>query len=338
MKDAVIIAGRNTQAQADRICAHLGAARLPTASKVFPDGEVYFRILASVRGLDVFIVQTFYGSPEFSKNDSLVELFLMIDACQRASAAGISLICPYFPYTRQDRQSVSREPISAAALCHILRSLGVQRLLAVDLHTDQEAGFFQGPFDNLQAAPILAAWLEEERILPAADAVIVATDAGGAKRAERFARLYGLPLGVVLKRREEHSACETVVTVGDFAGKRCIVLDDMIDTGGSILNAARTLKERGAASVLVAATHALCTKDAVARLSASPDVERVVLTNSIPDIAAKIAAGAAGSKCAVVPIEPLLAEAIKIMEQAGSISALYESQRELIRSYRKALR
>jgi len=325
MHDPFIVAGYSALSAADELCCQMGihVNRIPTINKKFADGEIYFRILESVRGEDVFLFQGFSDTGEFTKNDSFVELLLMADAALRAGSKSITAVMPYYPYTRQDRLAEARESISAATMARALQASGVDRLITMDLHSDQEQGFFDGPFDNLKTSPFIASWLKWKGW--AEDTTFVSTDAGGAKRVERFARLFGAPMGLVLKDRGSHNESRPTHLIGDFRGRNCILVDDMIDTGGSAINAAQELMNNGAKRVLLVATHAIFSGDAINKLTASQAINTVIVTNTVPNVRAKVATSKNSQKFVVLTMMPILASAIDVVSSSGSISALYNS-------------
>jgi len=330
MNAPLIVAGHSAQQAADALCRELGlhVGKIPTLNKKFSDGEIYFRILESVRGENVFLLQSFVDVGEFNKNDSLIELMFMADAAKRADAKSITAVIPYYPYTRQDRLAEARESISAATVAMALRACGVKSLITIDLHSDQEQGFFDGPCDNLKASPFLAAWLKY-RGLADDRSTFVSTDAGGAKRVKRFAQHFDAPMGLVLKERTDHNESKTTHIIGDFRGRDCVLVDDMIDTGGSAINAAQELIDHGAKSVILVATHAIFSGDAAERIGNSDAIKKTVVTDTVPNVRGKVAASGVVDKFEVVSMMPFLASAIDLVSTSGSISALYTSSEDI---------
>lgn len=328
-----IIAGFSALEAADELCREMGihVSRTASESKKFKDGEIYFRILESVRGDDVFLFQTFTDTGEFLKNDSLVELLFMADAALRAGARSMTAVIPYYPYTRQDRLAEARESISAATVAKVLQASGINNLITIDLHSDQEQGLFDGPFDNLKASPFLAAWIRHRGL--SADATFVSTDAGGAKRVKRFANMFDAPMGLVLKERDAHNKSKPTHLIGDFKGRDCIVVDDMIDTGGSAINAAEELMNAGAKRVFLVATHAIFSGDAVERIGSSDAVEKTIVTNTVPNVQSKIDDFGYHDKFDVVTMMPFLASAVNIIASSGSISALYAEADAIVANF-----
>jgi ribose-phosphate pyrophosphokinase len=263
-----------------------------------------------MRGHDVFLIQPTCQPV----NDSLMELFILLDALRRASAGRITAVMPYFGYARKERKSQPREPISAKLMANFITLAGADRVLLLDLHADAIEGFFDVPTDHLTAHKILAAHIRTRRL---ANCSVVAPDAGGAKRAEHMAKLLGAPLVFVYKRRPEDDTAEILDMAGDVAGRDCVVVEDIISTGGTIVEIARALREHGARHVIVACTHAVLAPGAVERLRSAP-IDEVVVTNSIP-----VPAENQGSPVTVLSVAPLLAEAIVRVHENRSVSELF---------------
>ena len=278
----------------------------------FSDGEVYVQVDQSVRGDDVFVVQ----SAAAPVNEYLMELLILIDAFKRASARRVNVVMPYYFYARQDKKIKPREPVTAKLVANLVTTAGASRLLTIDLHSGQVAGFFDLPVDHLYAGPIIADYLKNHLAIHE-NAVVVSPDVGGVTRARSLAEMLGLPLAIVVKRRPVPNESEVMEVIGDVQGRTAIMIDDMIDTGGSITSGATALLERGARDVYVACTHAVLSGDAVDRLMASP-IKKVIITDTIPLPEEKM-----DSKIVVVTVSGLLADAIKRIHEEGSVSELF---------------
>ena len=277
----------------------------------FADGEIYLQIQENVRGGDVFIVQ-----PTCTPVDRhLMELLLMIDALKRASAERITAVLPYYGYARQDRKDKPRVPISARLVAALLETAGAGRVLTLDLHAAQIQGFFNIPVDHLFATPVLIDYFKAQNT-PLL--TVVSPDAGGVERARAFAKRLNSPLAIIDKRREEANVAEVMNVVGDVEGRNCLLVDDLVDTGGSLVKGADALMEKGAASVSACATHAVLSGDAVCRIEASC-LQEVVFTNSIP----LSEAAARSSRIKSLSVASLLAEAIRSIHEETSVSVLF---------------
>ncbi|MBE3599541.1 MAG: ribose-phosphate pyrophosphokinase [Limnochordaceae bacterium] len=283
----------------------LGAARVGR----FRDGEVNVRILESVRGAHVFIIQS-----TFAPAENVMELLIMIDAMKRASAAEVAAVVPYYGYARQDRKMQARDPISAKLLANLLAAAGADRVLTIDLHAGQIQGFFDIPVDNLKALPILADYFAS---LHLPSPVVVAPDVGGVVRARELAERLGCGLAICDKRRPEPNVAEVMHVIGDVAGHTAILVDDIIDTGGTLAQAATALVEEGARAVYGCATHGIFSPGAFERMAAAPIVE-VVITDTIP-----LPARVAFDRLRVLSVAPLLAEAIRSIFTEESVSRLF---------------
>lgn len=285
----------------------LGRARITQ----FSDGETYAHIQENVRGVDTYVVQ-----PTCTPvNDRVMELLIMVDALRRASARSITAVVPYYGYARQDRKVAPRTPITAKLVAQLLEAAGVNRVVAVDLHAGQIQGFFQVPFDHLFAMPaVLDAHLREQY----SEGCVVSPDAGGTERARAYAKQLHGTLAIIDKRRSKPNECEVMNIVGDVKGRRCIVVDDILDTAGTLCNAARALMAAGARSVSACVTHPVLSGPALERLAASP-LDEVIVTNTLP----LTPAAQACNKIKVVSIAPLLAEAIRRIHHSDSVSALF---------------
>jgi ribose-phosphate pyrophosphokinase len=281
----------------------------------FSDGETAVEIGENVRGIDTFILQP-TSQPA---NDSLMEILILSDALRRASAGGITAVMPYFGYARQDRKVAGRTPITAKLVADLIVTAGVQRVVTIDLHAGQIQGFFNIPVDNLYAMPVLLEALRQE-LGPhgATDAVMVSPDAGGVERARAYARRLDTSLAIIDKRRERANVSEVMNIIGEVEGKDCFILDDMIDTAGTLVNAARALRDRGARKIIAVATHAVFSGPAISRIADSP-LERVIVTDTIP----LREDGRACPKIRQVSVARLLAEAIRRIHSSDSLSSLF---------------
>lgn len=315
-KRLVIVSGRAHPALADAVARELGTEVLSSTAYDFSNGETYVRFNESVRGCDVFAVQS-HGD---RVNDWIMEQLIMVDALKRASAKRISVVAPFFPYARQDKKHLGREPISARLVADLYKTAGADRLMSVDLHSSQEQGFFDGPWDHLWAQPVLVDYIRGR--IDASHAAVVSPDAGRIRVAERWANaLGGTPLAFVHKTRDVTRPNESVANrvVGDVKDRSCVLVDDMIDTGGTIAKAVRVVLTAGAKEVIVAATHGVLTGPAVERLSTC-GAKEIVVTDTLPIPAAK-----RFDRLTVLPIAPLLARAIKAVFDDGSVARLFEA-------------
>ncbi len=277
----------------------------------FSDGEIYVRILESVRGADVFIVQ-----PTCSDvNEHLIELLIIVDAMKRSSPARINVVVPYYGYCRQERQALPREPITAKLVANLLTKAGIDRIICVDLHANQIQGYFDLPSENLYAMPLLAKHLKGKKIK---DAVIVSPDMGGAKRARYLAKKLGVPIAVIDKRRPKHNEAEVMHIIGDVKEKNCIIIDDIVDTAGTITTAAKALKKAKCKDVYVCATHPLMSGAATDRLEKAP-IKEVIVTNTVP-----LSRQKRMKKLKIISIAPLLAESIKRINENKALSDMFD--------------
>lgn len=310
-----LLSGNANPLLAQEIASHLGVGLTDVVLGTFRDGEIRARILDNIRGYDVFIIQPTCNPV----NDSLMELLLLIDAARRASAARITAVVPYYGYARQERKTAGREPISAKLVANLITVAGANRVLTVDLHAPAIEGFFDLPVDHLRAGPILANYFRQHATPPL---VIAAPDEGAVERAIKFQQRMGraASLAVLVKHRPEPDQAEMVGLVGEtrVEGATVILIDDLISTGGTLVEAAEHLLRAGAAMVCAAATHPVLADDAVQRLSGSA-LDRVVVTNTIP-----VASVAGNDKFVVLSIAPLLAEAIDRIHENRSVSALFD--------------
>ncbi|MDA8323670.1 MAG: ribose-phosphate diphosphokinase [Actinomycetota bacterium] len=315
-KKMMLFSGRAFPELGQQIAEYLGIELTPTTLYDFANGEIFVRFLESVRGCDAFVVQS-HTAPI---NEWIMEQLIMVDALKRASAKRITVVAPFFGYARQDKKSRGREPISARLMADLFRTAGADRLMAVDLHTAQIQGFFDGPVDHLFALPILASYLEEK--LDLSQVTVVAPDAGRVRVCERWTDRLGCPLAIIHKRRDPDVAntVKVLEVVGQVAGRTCILVDDMIDTGATIANAAELLFAQGAAQVIVTATHGVLSGPAIDLLKNSA-ISEVVITNTLP-----IQPEKEFDKLTVLSIAPLIARAISEVFSEGSVTSLFDGQ------------
>jgi len=313
LKALSIFTGNANRALAEEVCKFVEIPLGRADVTHFSDGEIYVEIGENVRGVNCFIIQPTCTPP----NQALMELLIMIDALKRASAGSIVAIIPYFGYARQDRKSKPRTPITAKLVANLITAAGADRALAMDLHAGQIQGFFDIPFDHLFAMPVL---IDELRTLGygGEDTVVVSPDAGGVERARAFSKRLGSPLAIIDKRRAAPNVSEVMNIVGDVKGKRAVIIDDIIDTAGTLTNAATAIMSAGAASVAACASHAVFSGKAVQRITESP-LSHVVVTNTIPLSEASAACGKVRCKS----VGRLLGEAIKRIHHGDSISSLF---------------
>lgn len=316
-KRAMIFSGSSNRELAEEIAAHLGMRVGPVEIRRFPSSEIYVRYPESVRGADAFVIQT-HCSPA---NETIMEQLLMIDALRRASAKRINAVIPFYGYARQDRKSLAREPISARMIADLLRVVGADRVLSVDLHSGQIQGFFDIPFDHLTALPILAQHIEEKY---PENLVVVAPDAGRVRVAEKYSHHLHAPIALMHKRRRQdlRGTPEILDVVGDVAGKRCLVVDDMIDTAGTLVGAVSVLVDRGASEVIAAATHPVFSGPAIDRLRNAPLTE-VIVTNTLPIPPEKRL-----DKITVLSVAPIVASTIKAVFEDESVSEIFQGENQ----------
>ena len=306
-----IFSGEANKALAEEVCRFVGVPLGQTRMQRFSDGEVYFQLLENVRGADVFVVQP----TSFPVDQHLMELLIMIDALKRASAARITVVIPYFGYARQDRKDRPRVAISAKLVADLLTTAGANRALLVDLHAAQIQGFFNIPVDHLFASPVL---VDHFRKLQLPDLTVVSPDAGGVERARFFAKKLDVPLAIVDKRRTDINVTEVMNVIGDVRGRTCLILDDIIDTAGTLIKTADALLAQGATKVYACASHAVLSGPAVERIQASR-LEEVVFADTIPlrEDARKV------DKIKVLSIAGLLGRAIESIHMETSVSTLF---------------
>ena len=312
-KTLTIFGGNSNAPLTAELCDHLGITAGRARVERFSDGEIFVEIGENVRGVNCFIMQSTCSPP----NRNLMELLIMIDALKRASAGSIVALMPYFGYARQDRKVKPRTPISAKLVADLLTAAGATRVLAVDLHAGQIQGFFNIPFDHLYATPVFRDILKLEG-LRGPGVVIVSPDAGGVERARQYSKLLECPLAIIDKRRDGPNVSQVMHLIGEVAGKRAILIDDIIDTAGTLCNAAAAVLSHGATEVFAVATHGVFSGPAIERINRS-SIRRIWVTNSIPqeDRLARC------DRLTVVSLGPLLAEAVKRIHHGDSISSLF---------------
>ena len=312
----VVVSGRAHPQLAEEIAKALDHDLLPTSAYTFANGETYVRFEESVRGADAFVIQS-HPAPI---NEWLMEQIIMIDALKRASARSITVVSPFYPYARQDKKHKGREPISARLILDLYKTAGADRLMCVDLHTSQIQGFFDGPLDHLFAIPVLAKHIRE-RVDDLSNVTVVSPDTGRVRVAEHWADLLGgAPLAFVHKTRDINVPNQAVskTVVGDIEGRTCVLIDDMIDTGGTIAGAVKVLMDKGAKEVIIAATHPVLSDPAAERLSRCGAVE-VIVTNTLPVPEEK-----QFDNLTILSIAPLIARAIREVFDEGSVTEIFD--------------
>ncbi|MFQ5985439.1 MAG: ribose-phosphate pyrophosphokinase [Alphaproteobacteria bacterium] len=308
-----VLACNGNRPLAEAMAAYLNMPLTEATVRRFSDMEIFVEIDENVRGEDVFVIQ----STSYPANDNLMELLVCIDALARASAQRITAVIPYFGYARQDRKAGPRTPISAKLVANLITVAGANRVLTLDLHAGQIQGFFDIPVDNLYAAPVFVRDISENS--PSDNLMFVSPDVGGVFRARDIAKRFEADLAIVDKRRERAGVSEVMNIIGDVDGRRCILIDDIVDSADTLRNAAKALKEKGAASVTAHVTHGVLSGDAVGRI-ASSELEQLTITDSIrPSEAVRVS-----QKIRVVSIAPLIAEAIRRISEETSVSSLFE--------------
>jgi ribose-phosphate pyrophosphokinase len=310
-KSTCVFSGTSKPVLAEKIAKYLELPLARCRVARFSDGEVFAEIKENVRGVDVYVVQS-TCSPV---NDNLMELLVMVDALKRASAGSITAVIPYYGYARQDRKAAPRTPITAKLVADLLSASGINRIVSMDLHAGQIQGFFNMPFDHLYALPVFLQHLRPRFQEPP---VFVSPDAGGVERTRAYAKRMGADLAIIDKRREAQNVSEVMHIIGDVEGRDCVILDDMIDTAGTMCNAARALTEQGAKRVLAAATHPVLSGPAVERIAAAP-FEEVIVTDTIPLSEEAQKTG----KFRVLSVAGLLGETIKRIHHSDSVSSLF---------------
>ena len=311
LKELKVFTGNANPALAQEICDHLSVPLAKASVKSFSDGEIMVEIKENVRGRDVFVVQPTCQP----SNQNLMELLVMIDALKRASASRITAVIPYFGYARQDRKVAPRTPITSKLVADLITTAGAQRVLCVDLHAGQIQGFFNIPVDHLYAAPVV---LDDIKSRFSGEVVVVSPDAGGTERARAFAKRLNAGLAIIDKRRSAANVSEVMHIIGDVDGKTCIIVDDMIDTAGTLCQAATALKAHGAGDVHATATHAVLSGPALERINAS-SLKEVLICNTIPAEAKVIEC----PRLRIISVAKLLAEAINRIHGDESVSSLF---------------
>jgi len=313
-KRLVLVSGRAHPALADQIADELGSELLPTDSRTFANGEIYARFGESVRGADAFVIQS-HTSPI---NEWLMEQLIMVDALKRASAKRITVVAPFYPYARQDKKGRGREPISARLIADLFKAAGANRIMSVDLHAAQIQGFFDGPVDHLFAMPVLLEHFQSK--LDPETLTVVSPDMGRVRVADIWSDKLGAPLAIIHKRRDPLVPNQVSVheIVGDVEGRVCLIVDDLIDTGRTIVKAAEALKKYGATGVIVAATHAVFSDPAVEILQ-SEFIDEVVVTDTLPVPPEK-----RWERLTILPIAPLIARAIHEVFEDGSVTSMFD--------------
>ncbi|WP_434810219.1 ribose-phosphate diphosphokinase [Microbacterium sp. bgisy189] len=316
-KRLVVASGSSHPELARQVSQELGTELAPTEHRVFASGEILTRFERSVRGCDIFLIQSF-GPPV---NEWMMEMLIMLDAAKRASAKRITVVAPYYPYSRQDKKGRGREPISARLVADLFKTAGADRVMSVDLHAAQIQGFFDGPVDHLFAKPVLLDYFEQNLSPEDREKLtVVSPDTGRVRVADTWSDSLGAPLAIIHKRRDPNVANQVTVAdiVGNVEGRVCLLVDDMIDTGGTIVKAAQALKANGAERVIVAATHAVFSHPAAERLQ-DDSVDEVVVTDTLPLPEEKQFPG-----LTVLPIAPLLARAIREVFEDGSVTSMFD--------------
>ncbi len=313
-KRLVLLAGRSYPELAQEVADDIGIALSPVMAYDFANGEIFVRFQESVRGTDAFVLQS-HTTPI---NTWIMEQLIMVDALKRASAKRITVIVPFYGYARQDKKHRGREPISARLIADLFKAAGADRLMTVDLHTSQIQGFFDGPVDHLFAMPILARHVASR--IPRDEITVVSPDAGRVRVAERWTDVLGAPLAIIHKRRDPDvpNQVKVLEVVGDVQGRTCVLVDDMIDTGGTIVKAAETLFDNGAKDVIVAATHGILSDPARERLQESR-ISEVIVTNTLP-----IPDEHRFDKLTILSIAPILSKAITEVFTDGSVTSMFE--------------
>jgi ribose-phosphate pyrophosphokinase len=305
-----IFAGRANRALAEEMAQFLGTELGDCEITQFSDGEIFVKINENVRGVDVFIVQ-----PTFPPAENLLELLIMIDAASRASASRITAVLPYYGYARQDRKDQPRVAISAKLVANLITVAGANRVLTVDLHAGQIQGFFDIPLDHLFASPVIIDYFKGLEI---GDLTVVSPDMGSVQMARAVAKRLGAPLALVDKRRPKPNVSEVMNVIGEVEGRNLIILDDLVDTGGTIVEAAAALKGKGAKEIFVGCTHGILSGNALERINKSP-VTELVVTNTVP-----LEDGKKSDKVRILSVAPLLGEAVRRIHNGESVSSLFD--------------
>ena len=320
-KRLTIVAGRSNRELAEAVAHRLGLELAPVELTEFKNGELHCKFGESIRGADLFIFQTHCSTSEQSMNDAVMEHLIMVDAAKRASAKRITIVAPFYGYGRQDRKAEGREPITAKLLANMFEVAGAKRMVSVDLHSGQIQGFFDGPVDHLTAMPVLVDWISQNL---GDDLVVVSPDAGRVKVAERYANQLHADLAIVHKRRVKgaKNQVEAKDVVGDVEGRTCVLIDDMIDTAGTIVAAAEQLIDHGAARVFCATTHGVFSGPAIDRLKNSR-IEKVVITDTLPLPPEKRI-----DKIEVLSAAGIIADAIDAVFEDTSVSEIFDGQNQ----------
>ncbi|HEY9903918.1 MAG TPA: ribose-phosphate pyrophosphokinase [Candidatus Sericytochromatia bacterium] len=306
-----LFAGSANVPLSQEVARYLGMDLGPMVRKRFADGELYVQIQESIRGCDVYLIQPSCRPV----NDHLMELLIMVDACRRASARQITAVIPYYGYARADRKTAGRESITAKLAANLITGAGANRILAMDLHSAQIQGYFDIPFDHVYGSPVILDYLSQKQL---SDIVVVSPDVGGVARARAFAKkLNDAPLAIIDKRRQAHNVAEVMNVIGDVAGKTAVLVDDMIDTGGTISEGAKILRQEGARQVYACATHAVFSPPAIERLS-SGVFEEVIVTNTIP-----VSEENRFKQLTVLSVANLLGETIWRIHEDTSVSSMF---------------
>ena len=312
-KDIKVFAGNSNRKLAQEICEQMGTKLGEAEVGTFSDGEIFVSLYETVRGSDVFVVQ----STCTPVNNNLMELLIIIDALKRASAGRITAVVPYFGYARQDRKAKARDPISAKLVANMITAAGADRVLAMDLHAAQIQGFFDIPVDNLAGNPIFVDYYAKKFGAVCEEMMVVSPDVGSVSRARAFAQKLHMNLAIVDKRRQRANQCEVMNVIGDVSGKDCILFDDLVDTGGSLCNAAQALVDHGARSVHACASHGVLSGPAIDRINASP-IQELALLDTIPAVDPS-----RSGKLKYLSVAPMIGEAIERIYQEVSISKLF---------------
>jgi len=316
--DFLVFTGNANPGLAQEIAQHLGISLGAANVGRFSDGEVTVEIKQNVRARDVFVVQSTCNPT----NENLMELLIMVDALKRASAERISAVIPYFGYARQDRRPRSaRVPITAKVVANLLQTVGVSRVLTMDLHADQIQGFFDIPVDNIYASPILLGDLRQQNYK---DLIVVSPDVGGVVRARALAKQLGCDMAIIDKRRPKANVSEVMHVIGDIDGRNCVIMDDMIDTAGTLVKAAEVLKERGAKMVYAYCTHPVFSGPAIERITQGSALDEVVITNTIPLSTEVLNC----KKIRQLSVAPLIAETVQRIARGESVMSLFDDQEQ----------
>lgn len=317
-KRLMVFSGRSNVDLAERICDRLGVNLGSTILKTFPNGEIYARFEESVRGADVFLVQSCVNPV----NRNLMELMIMADAAMLGSAKRVTAVIPWYPYARQDKKSAPREPITARLVATLLRASGIDRVLTMDLHAGQVQGFFDGPVDHMTALPMFARHFRDMG-LSGEGTVVVSADAGRAKLATRFAEMLDAEVAIIAKLRPEHGKARVAAIIGEVEGKKAIISDDIIDTAGTLCAGAQAVHDAGATEVYACATHAILSDPALDRIRDSV-LHEVVVCDTVP-----IDARAPESRVRVLPVDAILAQTIEEVFREGSVSNIFGGENQL---------